>query len=675
MFSRLMIATALCALTAAPAIAQAQQKSVQGGAFLVERPTLNSLGFEWRIGGDANRNAQVQVSYRVAGQTQWRKALPLFRLDGEKVTGPKPHFGERNYYTYVAPNMFAGSILNLQPGTSYQARFVLSDPDGVKGKREQLVTVRTRAVPTPAPGGHVYHVYPFGYKGKMEQPGFIGLMTAYYLGSDESDHSNAMPARVQPGDTILVHAGVYKDQRFVYGGFDASVPAYGTPFDGTYYLTKSGTPDKPIAIKAAGDGEVIFDGDGAHNLFNLMAANYNYFEGITIRNTNVAFLLGIKDIAGSSGFSLIRSRFEDIGRVVQEDWAGSKDIYIADNVMIGRHDPLHVTSWNHPEAFARYPGFPAPTTSEYAVKVYGQGIVVTHNYIANFHDALDIATYGDPSDKPSEQASSIDISDNDMFNMADNCIELDGGVHNVRAFENRCINATGGAFSTQPIFGGPAYIFRNIAYNTTTGGGLKLLDTPAGVLIYQNTFIGEGTMLGPLANVHFRNNLFVGDSWKVPVFDMHTSTNYSTSDYNGFGPNAGVTTNFGWSSPASGTAADYEGRPVSRRYATLAQYQAGSSQDSHSVMFGLDGFRKVGPTDQADPPHLYNPEDYDFGLKPDSAAIDRGIELPTITDGFAGRAPDLGALELGQAMPHYGPVQWPVGVATSGPRSFTGPPR
>jgi hypothetical protein len=674
MLARLSAALALLVLGAVPAMAQARQNAITVGAFLTERPTLNSLGFEWRMRGDSNRNARVEVSYRAKGEAQWRPALPLLRLDGEKVSGPKPHFGERNYYTFTAPNMFAGSLLNLRPATTYEARFVLSDPDGVRGRKVRIVTARTRDVPRAATGGHVYHVYPFGYKGKMEQPGFIGLMTAYYLGSDESDHSNVMPPRVEPGDTILVHAGLYKDQRFVYGGFDASVPAYGTPFDGTYYLTKSGTPQKPIVIKAAGDGEVIFDGDGAHNLFNLMAASYNYFEGITVRNTNVAFLLGIKDIIGSSGFSLTRSRFEDVGRVVQEDWAGSRDIYIADNVMIGRHDPLHVTSWNHPEAFARYPGFPAPTTSEYAVKVYGQGIVVARNYIANFHDAIDVATYGDPSEDPSRQASSIDIFGNDMFNMSDNCIELDGGVHNVRAFDNRCTNATGGAFSTQPIFGGPAYIFRNLAYNTTTGGGLKLLDTPAGVLVYQNTFIGQGTMLGPLANVHFRNNLFVGDGWKVPVFDMRTSTAYSSSDYNGFGPNAGVATNFGWSSPEAGKQADY-GRLPPRRFATLADYQAASGQDRHSVLVGLDAFGHVTPTDQADPPRLYDPEDYDFTLKPGSAAIDRGVELPTITDGYTGHAPDLGALELGKPAPHYGPAEWPIGVAATGARSVTGPPR
>jgi hypothetical protein len=52
---------------------------------------------------------------------------------------------------------------------------------------------------------------------------------------------------------------------------------------------------------------------------------------------------------------------------------------------------------------------------------------------------------------------------------------------------------------------------------------------------------------------------------------------------------------------------------------------------------------------------LYKAEDFDFRLKPGSAAVDRGMILPNVTDGFAGQAPDLGALEVGQAAPHYGP--------------------
>ena len=62
--------------------------------------------------------------------------------------------------------------------------------------------------------------------------------------------------RAQPGDTILVHVGLYKPERLNY------VDPMMTPFDGSMSLTLKGTAEKPITIKAAGDGEVIFDGDG-----------------------------------------------------------------------------------------------------------------------------------------------------------------------------------------------------------------------------------------------------------------------------------------------------------------------------------------------------------------------------------------------------------------------------
>jgi hypothetical protein len=42
-------------------------------------------------------------------------------------------------------------------------------------------------------------------------------------------------------------------------------------------------------------------------------------------------------------------------------------------------------------------------------------------------------------------------------------------------------------------------------------------------------------------------------------------------------------------------------------------------------------------------------------LKEGSNAIDAGTAVPTITDGFAGKAPDLGAHEFGRPAPHYGP--------------------
>jgi hypothetical protein len=649
------------------------------GELWAEPPTLRSLGFEWRINGDDNRNAAVAVSYRRIGESRWHQALPLMRLQHEAVVGGLPREGGPNHFNrYVAPDMFAGSILDLAPDTAYEARFVLSDPDGVRGRRVRVVRARTRREPQPAAGGSVYHVYPFGFKGPKQQPAFTGLLAAYYLGSDESDHSREMPPRVKPGDTILVHAGVYRDHRFVYSGFDRSIAAYGTPFDGTYYLTQSGTPDKPIVIKGAGDGEVIFDGDGCDNLFNLMGGSYNYFEGITVRNTSVAFKLGIKGIAGSSGFTLKHSLVYDVGRVVEAGWSGSKDFYIADNVFIGRHDPRRLQSWFTPEVWAKYPGYPALITSEYAVKVYGQGHVIAHNYVANWHDGIDVDTYGDPDGTPHELRDrvpvSIDIDGNDIYNVADNCIEADGGAHDIRVFENRCFDSAGGALSAQPIFGGPVYFYRNLVYDTTTGGYLKLVDTPAGVLVYQNTLIGQVRFSGPASNVHFRNNLILSDEWSPAVLALKTFTNYSSSDYNGFRPNPRAPFAFEWDSPPSGVAADFQGGLETRRFRTLQEYSEATGQDRHSVLVDFDVFAHAALPDRSDPQHLYDPEDFDFRLRPVSAAVDAGIELPTITDGFTGKAPDLGAYELGQPAPHYGPRQWPVGSRRPDlPRSVRGP--
>ena len=655
------------------------QVASTAGEFWTEPPTLVSLGFEWRIDGDDNRNASVTVRYRKQGESRWREALPLLRLQRESVVGGLPRDGTEHFNRYVAPNMFAGSILNLAPDTPYECRLTLSDPDGVHGIQERVVRVRTRKEPMPATDGNVYHVYPFGYTGPKSEPAFTGLLAAYYLGSDQSDHSREMPPRVKPGDTILLHAGVYKDHRFVYSGFDKTQAAYGTPFDGTYYLTQSGTAERPIAIKSAGDGEVIFDGDGCDNLFNLMGGNYNYFEGITVRNTQVAFKLGIKSIAGSSGFTLKHSRIYDVGRAVEAGWSGSKNFYIADNVLIGRHDPTKLQSWFTPEVWSKFPGYPALITSEYAVKVYGQGHVIAHNYVANWHDGIDVDTYGDPDGTPNEVRDrvpvSIDIDNNDIYNTDDNCIEADGGAHNIRVFQNRCFNSTGGALSAQPLFGGPLYLVRNLVYGATTGGYLKLVDTPAGVLVYQNTFVGQGRFFGPASNVHFRNNLILGDGWASPVFGLRSFTNYSSSDHNGFRPNAAAPNSFEWDSPPATIGADYQGQLQSRQFASVQAYSSATHQDLHSVLLDFDVFVHVDVPDKADPQRLYSPEDLDFRLRAGTIAIDAGEPLPTITDGFMGSAPDLGAYELEAPLPLYGPRGQVSGQPpTDAPRSVRGPP-
>ena len=92
-----------------------------------------------------------------------------------------------------------------------------------------------------------------------------------------------------------------------------------------------------------------------------------------------------------------------------------------------------------------------------------------------------------------------------------------------------------------------------------------------------------------------------------------------------------------------------------RNFRTLRAYSAGTGQDKHSVLIDYDVFANVTPPDPADPRRLYRPADFDFRLRPGSKAVDAGVRLFNINDDLTGRAPDLGAYESEQPIPHYGP--------------------
>jgi len=240
-------------------------------------------------------------------------------------------------------------------------------------------------------------------------------------------------------------------------------------------------------------------------------------------------------------------------------------------------------------------------------------------------------------------------------------------MHNIRVMRNLMLNSASHAFCNQPSIGGPTYWVRNIGYHLP-GGSTRLTGGSSGVLFYNNTILSE-TQAAGTSNVHWRNNLFLGENSSPAIFTVNTFTNYTSSDYNGFRPNAGAPFSFAWNSPAGNVAADYSGlttpaqggaaaRLETRRFATLAEYSQATGQDRNSVTLDYDIFVKVPPLDAQDRSRVqkvYDAKDLDFRLKPGSAAVDRGTPIAGVTDGFAGRAPDLGALELNAPPTHYGP--------------------
>ncbi len=76
------------------------------GEILVEPPTLQSLGIEWPLIGDANRNASVSIRFRRKGTDTWHEGLPLLRIGGEEI--------KYQAVDFTAPSMFAGSLFDLE---------------------------------------------------------------------------------------------------------------------------------------------------------------------------------------------------------------------------------------------------------------------------------------------------------------------------------------------------------------------------------------------------------------------------------------------------------------------------------------------------------------------------------------------------------------------------------
>ena len=116
------------------------------------------------------------------------------------------------------------------------------------------------------------------------------------------------------------------------------------------------------------------------------------------------------------------------------------------------------------------------------MRVYGCGHVIAYNYVANFHDGIDVETYGNPDgNTPDPTAANgpyypprkdwhlrpvaIDYYNNYMTNFHDNAFEIDGSMHNIRVMRNMMLNSASHPMCNQPAIGGPIYWIRNIIYH------------------------------------------------------------------------------------------------------------------------------------------------------------------------------------------------------------------
>jgi len=479
-----LVLTTLLSLLVLTGIVHSQEEPVPGfevgpridrivpKRFIIDPPTLENLGFRWYIEGDSNRNASVVVAFKKKGQSRWKEALPMLRVHHE--------VSNQKYGPYRTGNLFAGSVLFLEPAMAYEVRFTMSDPDGGAPTEPHIVTVSTRAEPKASEGGRTIETTP-------EQ----GLMAAV--------------EQAEPGDIIVLGPGVYS---------------------GPFELSKSGTVDKPIVLRGAADGKAILEGQGVASRSRIVTLNgthHVYFEGLTFRNAHTAIYAAKP--GGSQGLVVRRCRIHDVVYGINTGCENSTNWTIVDNEIVG----INPSWYPRPRETYMSPGHTG-------VNVYGRGHVICYNRITRFSDAAAIYNFGPPVEEVEKHCVNIDFYNNDLSWAQDDTFEADYGCHNVRFYRNRCYNTHTG-MSTQPFYGGPVYLIRNELY-AITRLSYKLNNYPVGIQAYNNTSCcaGPGFCPPPIwQNGHFRNNLIMGAAGYA--LESGSPTPYSTMDYNAYRSN------------------------------------------------------------------------------------------------------------------------------------------
>ena len=598
--SALVVAAGLL-LTGSQALGQADQAASQAasqpvdapGEPVLEEPTLHCLGAYWIVAGDEKKEFRIDMEYRKGGETDWRKSMPMFRVRKGDST-------QRKHEAQLNPPadawLFAGSVVNLTPGTDYELKLTLVKPDGAK--IEKILKSRTASEPVDPPDPRICHVVPGngGGDGSEKDP---------YQGLDYAQ------SEARPGTIFLVHKGVY---------------------EATFHVTRSGIEGQPVIYRGAGDGEAVIDGGGkAKQGIELARVHDVRFENLSIRGVYMG-------ISGWNPSRVVvrRCHIYDVKCGIyfssEDGRALLRNNFISDNTLDG------------PFTWGKNTFGPTGNLEWRGIQITGVGYDVCYNRIRNFKDGVD--TF------PSKYCAAIDFHHNEVSGAFDDGAEMDFSERNTRCFLNRFVNVHQG-ISEQPIFGGPVYIFRNALYNVqgeafklhhVGGANTRFKDdfAPSGAILYHNTIVKIGDPFivhtsAPMYNCVTRNNLFIGGGKRAMDFDPPVIE--CDFDYDGFG----------------GGPWDIFMKWSGEFYKTFEEAKAKAPVEKHAVLVDAATVFAGATTRPTNLNIEYDSAKVDLRLKKGSAACEAGEILPGFNDGFTGKAPSLGAYELGSELPHYGP--------------------
>jgi hypothetical protein len=539
------------------------------GAISTPYPTLTNLAVEWLIEGDDNLNATVAVEYRMAGETRWRKAMPLVRV-------PADNTGDRTWPTFRWDNKFSGSILDLKPGTPYEIHLSLKDLDG--GAADTTLRVSTRPVPKAAADGTVKKVNP--------------------------DTFNDIMACAQPGDILLLAPGYYEEP---------------VPF-------RDGEPGRPIVIRSDRSHPVI---NATFDSVDLQGRRHVILEGVTVR--------GSVNLRSAEDITVRRCTVNARYGIIAKNRPGCRNCYIADNTV------SYVMPWVREGMGSSAPWGGGANEGE-GIEITGPGNVVCFNRVSGYRDCISFM-----EDLWVHDQICIDFYNNDISVGADDGIEADFAMNNCRIMRNRIANC-GMGLSSQPGLGGPTYFIRNVMYNLT-GAPFKLERYSVGNIFLHNTCVkmGDGFIAPHWQNEYFRtvweNNLCIGGGQWDKLNRRESNIGRAV-----FLPGFNSTCFFDYNA-AGAHGTPFAGQVDRKKFTDLEGLRKATG-GPHSIQVDLDVF--AARVEFPDPP-VPARDHADLRLASGSAPVDAGVVIPNVNDGFKGKAPDIGAYELGDPLPVYGP--------------------
>ncbi len=397
---------------------------------------------------------------------------------------------------------------------------------------------------------------------------------------------------------------------------------------GTYdtLQTKSGTKEKPVVYRSV-------QGMATYRSIDLRNKKWVFVEGIHVDNL-VENGIGIQ--MGGSRNCVVRHCTINADFGIVAYFPGAYNSYISDNTILGMGEWIPKTMGAKGHKYG--------ATLGEGIQMTGAGNVICYNKVTGFRDCISTMEERPNTKYPGTGATeqiSFDIHNNDIYMGLDDGIEADFCLSNVRVYNNRLTNCFVG-LSAQPTLGGPTYFIRNAMYNIIHAA-FKLKRDSYGDVVLHNTVIKVGAGLGGndagIDYTYFRNNLAIGGLDGGGIWGGYDAGKSYAAEIKGPGPNSSF---------------DYDAvGVVDTVYFAVIGEKPFSEVEKHGIE-QLD-INKV--FDNIEFPLPPTPERAAPDLRPvtESRVVDAGLYIPNINDGFMGKAPDCGAYETGQALPHYGP--------------------